>query len=47
MTEWVSLIAAVLGGVVAAGMAFYFWGRRIERRSVRPARGSCWPRKKS
>ena len=34
MTEWVSLIAAVLGGVVAAGMAFYFWGRRIERRSA-------------
>jgi ribonuclease Y len=34
MAEWPSLIAAVLGGVVAAGMAFYFWGRRIERRAA-------------
>ncbi|HXM39237.1 MAG TPA: ribonuclease Y [Gemmatimonadales bacterium] len=33
MADWASLIAAVLGGVTAAGMAFYFWGRRIERRA--------------
>jgi ribonuclease Y len=33
MAEWASLLAAVLGGVIAAGMAFYFWGRRIERRA--------------
>jgi ribonuclease Y len=34
MAEWPSLIAAVLGGIIAAGMAFYFWGRRIERRAA-------------
>ena len=34
MEQWPSLIAAVLGGVIAAGMAFYVWGRRIERRAV-------------
>jgi len=33
MAEWASLIAAVLGGVIAAGMAFYVWGRRVERRA--------------
>ncbi|MDP3909167.1 MAG: ribonuclease Y [Gemmatimonadales bacterium] len=34
MEQWPSLIAAVLGGVIAAGMAFYVWGRRIERRAA-------------
>jgi ribonuclease Y len=34
MGEWYSLIAAVLGGVIAAGMAFYVWGRRGERRAA-------------
>ncbi|MEX2155261.1 MAG: ribonuclease Y [Gemmatimonadales bacterium] len=34
MAEWASLIAAVLGGVIAAGMAFYVWGRRVERRAA-------------
>ena len=33
MAQWYSLIAAVLGGVIAAGMAFYVWGRRGERRA--------------
>ena len=33
MAQWYSLIAAVLGGVIAAGMAFYIWGRRGERRA--------------
>jgi len=34
MTEWPSLIAAVLSGVLAAALAFYVWGRRVERRSA-------------
>jgi ribonucrease Y len=34
MAEWPSLIAAVVSGVVAAGMAFYIWGRRVERRAA-------------
>ena len=33
MAQWYSLIAAVLGGVIATGMAFYVWGRRGERRA--------------
>jgi uncharacterized protein (DUF3084 family) len=34
MAEWPSLIAAVFSGIVAAGMAFYIWGRRVERRAA-------------
>jgi ribonuclease Y len=34
MAEWPSLIAAVFSGVVAAGMAFFIWGRRVERRAA-------------
>jgi ribonucrease Y len=34
MTEWLSIIAAVLAGVIAAGVVFYMWGRRIERRAA-------------
>ena len=34
MAEWLSLVAAVLGGIVAAGIVFYVWGRRIERRAA-------------
>jgi ribonuclease Y len=33
MSEWPSLIAAVLSGVLAAALAFYLWGRRVERRA--------------
>src|SRR4051794_1855537 len=34
MAELPSLIAAVLSGVLAAAVAFYMWGRRIERRAT-------------
>jgi ribonuclease Y len=34
MAEWLSLLAAVLGGVIAASMVFYVWGRRVERRAA-------------
>ena len=34
MAEWPSLIVAVLSGVLAAAVAFYVWGRRVERRAV-------------
>jgi len=34
MAEWYGLSAAVLGGFIAAGMAFYVWGRRGERRAA-------------
>ena len=34
MADWPSLIAAVLSGVIGAGMAFYIWGRRVERRAT-------------
>ena len=34
MAEWPSLIVALLSGFVAAGMAFYIWGRRVERRAT-------------
>ncbi|MBI1967745.1 MAG: ribonuclease Y, partial [Gemmatimonadetes bacterium] len=32
MTEWVVLMAAVLGGGIVAGTAFYILGRHVERR---------------
>jgi ribonuclease Y len=34
MAEWPSLIVALLSGTVAAGLAFYIWGRRVERRAA-------------
>src|SRR5438445_711952 len=34
MTDWPSYVAAVLSGVLAATLAFYVWGRRVERRAV-------------
>jgi ribonuclease Y len=34
MAEVPNLIAAVLSGVLAATLVFYFWSRRVERRSV-------------
>src|SRR2546425_3090214 len=37
MTEPMVLIAAVLGGGVAAGTAFYVVGRRLERRAAEAA----------
>src|SRR5436309_16042738 len=33
MTDWPSYVAAVLSGVLAATLAFYVWGRRVERRA--------------
>src|SRR2546429_7877479 len=33
MEQWSSLVAAVLSGVLAASLAFYLWGRRVERRA--------------
>src|SRR5204863_8478391 len=33
MTDWPSILAAVLSGVLAATLAFYLWGRRVERRA--------------
>jgi ribonucrease Y len=34
MAELSSIIAAVLSGVLVAALAFYVWGRRVERRAV-------------
>ena len=34
MAELSSIIAAVLSGVLVAALAFYIWGRRVERRAV-------------
>ncbi|HYU29397.1 MAG TPA: ribonuclease Y [Gemmatimonadales bacterium] len=34
MAELFSIIAAVLSGVLVAALAFYIWGRRVERRAV-------------
>ncbi len=34
MGEWPSYVAAVLSGVLAAALAFYVWGKRVERRSA-------------
>ncbi len=34
MAELPSIIAAVLSGVLVAALAFYIWGRRVERRAV-------------
>src|SRR5260370_39540602 len=33
MTDWPSYVTAVLSGVLAATLAFYVWGRRVERRA--------------
>src|SRR5213593_1411787 len=33
MTDWPSYVAAVLSGVLAATLAFYVWGRSVERRA--------------
>jgi ribonucrease Y len=32
MPDWLAIVAALLGGGVAAGVAFYMLGRRVERR---------------
>jgi ribonuclease Y len=37
MPSWLAIIAAVLGGGVAAGAAFYILGRRLERRAAEGA----------
>jgi ribonuclease Y len=37
MPSWLAIIAAVLGGGVAAGAAFYVLGRRLERRAAEAA----------
>src|SRR6266568_2458174 len=34
MTELWSIVAAALSGVLVAALAFYIWGRRVERRAV-------------
>jgi ribonuclease Y len=34
MTEWPSLVAAVLSGVLVAALIFYVWGRRVEGRAA-------------
>ena len=34
MTEMWSIVAAVLSGVLVAALAFYVWGRRVERRAT-------------
>src|SRR6266566_2788519 len=34
MTELWSIVAAALSGVLVAALAFYVWGRRVERRAV-------------
>src|SRR5947199_5507574 len=34
MAELSSIIAAVLSGVLVAALAFYIWGRHVERRAV-------------
>ena len=34
MTEIWSIVAAVLSGVLVAALAFYVWGRRVERRAT-------------
>src|SRR5437867_4224957 len=34
MAELSSIIAAVLSGVLVSALAFYIWGRRVERRAV-------------
>ncbi len=37
MADWPSLVAAVLGGGIASGTAFYVLGRRLERRAASAA----------
>ena len=37
MTQWLGVVAALLGGAVAAGVAFYVVGRRVERRAAEAA----------
>ncbi|HVH08798.1 MAG TPA: ribonuclease Y, partial [Gemmatimonadales bacterium] len=37
MTQWLGGVAALLGGAVAAGVAFYVVGRRVERRAAEAA----------
>ncbi|HEU5261138.1 MAG TPA: ribonuclease Y [Gemmatimonadales bacterium] len=37
MPDWLAIVAAMLGGAVAAGAAFYIMGRRVERRAAQAA----------
>jgi len=41
MTGWLGIIVAVLGGALAAGAAFYFLGRRLERRLAQVAQDAA------
>ncbi|MGH7530834.1 MAG: ribonuclease Y [Gemmatimonadales bacterium] len=34
MPSWIALLTAVLGGGIAAGIAFFAWGKRLERRAA-------------
>ena len=39
MLDWPAIVAAMLGGAVAAGAGFYVMGRRVERRAAQAAAG--------
>src|SRR5256884_342492 len=41
MPDWLAVVAALLGGGVAAGVAFYVFGRRVERRAGLTAAGTA------
>ena len=41
MADWLVVVSALLGGAVAAGVAFYAIGRRVERRTAEAAAGAA------
>ncbi|MGH7547425.1 MAG: ribonuclease Y [Gemmatimonadales bacterium] len=41
MLDWLAIVAAMLGGAVAAGAAFYVMGRRVEHRAAEAAAGAA------
>src|SRR2546427_3940066 len=41
MPDWLAVVAALLGGGVVAGVAFYVLGRRVERRAGLTAAGTA------
>ncbi|HWT84906.1 MAG TPA: Rnase Y domain-containing protein, partial [Myxococcales bacterium] len=41
MADWLVVVSALLGGVVAAGVAFYAIGRRVERRTAEAVAGAA------